>query len=80
MAKETKAPQEELEHRAQEASAAAKGSREWYEEKVPVRLFKDNGKYKDDVFVGVEQDTAAARFMEQESARFEAETAARGLN
>ena len=107
MAKETKAPQEELEHQAQEASAAAEGSREWYEEKVPVRLFKDNGKYKDDVFVGVngkgwlikrgetvmvpryvagilsqsmEQDTAAARFMEQESARFEAETAARGLN
>lgn len=23
------------------------------EEKVPVRLFKDNGKYKDDVFVAV---------------------------
>ena len=29
----------------------AEYSEEWLSEKVPVRLFKDNDKYKDDVFV-----------------------------
>lgn len=29
------------------------GSREWYNELVSVKLFKDSGKYRDDVFVAV---------------------------
>lgn len=33
--------------------AAVEGSREWYDELVSVKLFKDSGKYKDDVFVAV---------------------------
>lgn len=32
---------------------AAEGTPEWYDEKVTVELFKDSGKYKDDVFVAV---------------------------
>ena len=35
------------------AEGPAEFSEAWYNEKVPVRLFKDNGKYKDDVFVCV---------------------------
>lgn len=31
----------------------AENTAEWYEEKVPVRLFKDSSKYQDDVFVSV---------------------------
>ena len=31
----------------------APGSKEWYEEKVEIKLFKDSGDYKDDVFVQV---------------------------
>lgn len=35
------------------AQQPEEGSREWYEEKISIRLFKDNDKYKDDVFVAV---------------------------
>lgn len=38
---------------ANDKSKPMEGTPEWYEEKIPVRLFKDNGKYKDDVFVAV---------------------------
>lgn len=33
--------------------APTEGSPEWYAEKVPIKLFKDSGKYQDDVFVAV---------------------------
>ena len=32
---------------------AMEGTREWYNELVSVKLFKDSGKYRDDVFVAV---------------------------
>ena len=38
---------------AEHKSRAAEGSPEWYDELVPMRLFKDTGKYQDDVFVAV---------------------------
>lgn len=38
---------------ANDKTKPVEGSAEWYEEKIPVKLFKDNGKYKDDVFVAV---------------------------
>ena len=31
----------------------AEGRAEWFAEKVPIRLFKDGAKYKEDVFVAV---------------------------
>ncbi len=34
-------------------AAPAEGTAEWLNEKVTIRLFKDNQKYKDDVFVAV---------------------------
>lgn len=41
--------------KATETKAKAKkiDSKEYYNQKVTVKLFKDNGKYKDDVFVAV---------------------------
>lgn len=63
--KPTEAPDEELETRTAEPPEAeletvdtepqppVKGSPEWYNEKVPIRLFKDGDKYKEDVFVAV---------------------------
>ena len=76
-----------------------------YDDMVPIRLFKDNGKYKDDVFVAVNgervqikrgetvevkrmfaevleqsmnQDTATANLIDQESNRYAEEAKARG--
>lgn len=37
----------------QELQRPAEGTAEWYDDLVPVRLFKDNAKYSDDVFVAV---------------------------
>lgn len=37
----------------QTAAGAEPGTPEWYEARVPITLFKDNGKYRDDVFVAV---------------------------
>lgn len=34
-------------------TAVEVGSQAYYAQKVPVKLFKDNGKYRDDVFVAV---------------------------
>lgn len=34
-------------------AAVEPGSPAWYEQRVPITLFKDNGKYRDDVFVAV---------------------------
>lgn len=77
-----------------------------YDDMVPIRLFKDNGKYKDDVFVAVNgervqikrgetvevkrmfaevleqsmnQDTATANLIDQESNRYAEEAKARGV-
>lgn len=38
---------------AEKKQTAAERGPEYWEEKVPIRLFKDNDKYKDDVFVAV---------------------------
>ena len=39
------------------AAAAADAAREnWLEERVEIKLFKDNGRYRDDVFVSVNGD------------------------
>lgn len=38
-------------------STAPEGSKEWLHEKVTVKLFKDNGAYSADVFVGVNGHT-----------------------
>lgn len=47
---------------AEEAAAAARAAREaWLNEEVEIRLFKDRGKYKDDVFVAVNGETVAIK-------------------
>lgn len=47
------AAEAEQEDSATAAAEIVKGSPEWYEQLVPVRLFRDSGRYKDDVFVAV---------------------------
>lgn len=44
-----------------EKSEEAKKREAWLNEKVKVRLFKDNGKYKDDVYVGVNGDNCVIK-------------------
>ena len=39
------------------SAAPAEGSKEWWDEPVTVQLFKDDGNYKDDVFVSVNGKT-----------------------
>lgn len=91
----------------QESETTQAGSRvKPGEELVPVRLFKDNDRYKDDVFVAVngervqikrgetvyvkkkfadvlqqsmDQDTATAKLIDDESSRYQSEAKARGL-
>lgn len=65
---EAKAAAEEItapvkEKAAEEAAAAeARAAREaWLNEEVEVKLFKDGGKYKDDVFVSVNGETVALK-------------------
>lgn len=36
-----------------EAPKIVEGSPEWYEEEIEIRLFKDNGKYKEPLFVAL---------------------------
>ena len=43
----------EKEAAKKEPAAPQPGTAEWYEEKIPVKLFKDSGKYASDVFVAV---------------------------
>lgn len=94
---------------AQDKNAAVKKeppAHDPYDDMVPIRLFKDNGKYKDDVFVAVNgervqikrgemvkvkrmfaevldqsvnQDTATANLIDQESNRYAEEAKARGV-
>lgn len=49
---ETETPQA-AEEAAEETAAPKPGSAEWYNERVTVKLFRDNERYKDDVFVGI---------------------------
>ena len=41
----------------EEVKKEAKGDKEYWDELVPFKAFKDNGKYKDDIFVGVNGKT-----------------------
>lgn len=38
---------------AETAHTPAEGSREWYDQLVSIKLFKDSERYKDDVFVAI---------------------------
>lgn len=89
-----------------DAARTAEEERAWLNEKVPIRLFKDNDRYKDDVYVCVngerllikrgenveiprkfalvlehsmEQDNSTAKMIEEKSADFMAQAAARNL-
>ncbi len=98
---------EELHEEALKAKKAAEDKEKaWLGEKVPIRMFKDNDRYKDDVYVCVngerllikrgehvevprkfalvleqsaQQDTATANLIEEKSAAFAAEAAARDV-
>ena len=45
----------------EEQKAAIEKDKAYWDELVPVKLFKDNGKYKDDVFVAVNGETCAIK-------------------
>ena len=73
MLEEAKAAKAEAEKLLAEAKAATSGElteeqkaaiekdKAYWDELVPVKLFKDNGKYKDDVFVAVNGETCAIK-------------------
>ena len=66
---------------SKKAAEAVKGSAEWYQEKVPVKLFRDSGKYKDDVYVGVNgKGYLIKRGEEVMVPRFVAEVLAQGMD